>query len=82
MIVKCFAVFDVKTGSYGMPFFSATRPSAQRSFIAACSDKNSMLGQHPEDFRLFDLGSFDDSTGIFLPMNPDFVMEGVNPNAA
>lgn len=82
MIVKAFAVFDIKTAAFGQPFFSATRASAQRSFLGACQDKQTMLGTHPEDFQLFDLGGFDDQSGMLIPQNPEFIMSGVNTNAA
>lgn len=78
MEVKVFSVYDVKTAAYGQPFFSPTRASAQRAFIGACSDRSTMLGQHPQDFRLFELGTFDDQSGLLSSINPDFVMEGVS----
>lgn len=70
MITRVFAVLDSKVGTFAQPFFAATTASALRSFGAAAMDPNSMLGKHPSDFTLYELGSFDDETGFFESPKP------------
>lgn len=68
MKVQVFAVFDNKVGTYAQPFFSMNLASGKRAFTDACSDINTMLHKHPEDFTLFYLGEFDDQTGFLDPL--------------
>lgn len=65
MKVLVYSVFDSKASCYGQPFFCLSREVAQRAFIDTIADPNSMLGKHPEDFSLFELGSFNDENGAF-----------------
>lgn len=68
MIVKMFAVYDVKAEAYMAPFSHQTKGLAIRSFCAAASDSNSVISKYPEDFALFELGEFDDMTGVLKPV--------------
>lgn len=65
MIVKVFAVFDAKARAFGMPFFAHNAAMAQRNVGMAMRDPSSILGQHAEDFQLFEVSEFDDATGMF-----------------
>lgn len=69
MIVKVLAVFDNKIGTFAQPFFSQTLSSGKRSFADAAADPSTLLNKHPEDFTLFLLGDFDDSTGFLDPLS-------------
>jgi len=55
---------DAKSGLFTQPFYSPNRAVAQRHFIAASEDPASMVSKFPADFRLYELGTFDDSTGV------------------
>lgn len=70
MVTKCFSVLDSKASVFGTPFFSATAGSALRMFTDLVNDKNSIVSRHPEDFSLYVIGEFDDSTGVFRPEVP------------
>lgn len=64
---------DSVANTYGRPFFTATRGTALRSFIDMCNDTPSPdnpIAQHPEDYELFELGTFDDQTGRFDLVEP------------
>lgn len=63
MIHKIFAVFDSKAESYTPPFFQHHEAMAVRTFTDCCNDDEHTFGKHPEDYTLFDLGLYDDSTG-------------------
>lgn len=73
MIVQVLAVMDVKVGTFAQPFFSSTVASGQRSFREAARDRTTTLGTYPEDFQLWSLGCFDDSSGMFTQVKPKLV---------
>lgn len=68
MIIKIYSVFDAKTEAYMQPFFSPAKGHAIRMFSDTANDPNSMLAKHPGDFTLFELGSWDDSSGSIEPL--------------
>lgn len=67
MIIKAYAILDVKAGAYGTPFFSVNDQVALRSFGNLANDKGTSIGMNPEDFHLHQIGVFDDQTGEFAP---------------
>lgn len=62
---KLFTVRDTKSDSYGMPFCSQATGAAMRGFADEVNNdrEGNVLAKHPEDFILFELGSFDERTG-------------------
>lgn len=68
MIQKVFGVRDAKALAFLQPFFSASTGAAVRAFADAVNeDSKSPLAKHPEDYILYELASFDDNTGEFIP---------------
>lgn len=65
MIQQAFSIFDTASGIYSPPFFQITKGLAIRIFSDTAKDKNTSIGQHPNDFTLFYLGEFDDNTGAY-----------------
>lgn len=61
------AVRDRAADVFGVPQFVASIGGAIRSFgdQVRAEDKNNPLNQHPEDFDLFKIGSYDDATASF-----------------
>lgn len=71
MIKKVCAIYDTQAKFYSAPFFAPTIGDAVRSFSDAVNDKNmGMLSKHPEDFILYDLGTWDDTDGLFTASVP------------
>lgn len=68
MVTKAFAVFDSKAGNFGVPFFTAVTAVAVRMFTDLILDNTSTVSRHPEDFSLFEIGSFDDVKGVLMPL--------------
>lgn len=70
MIYKVICTRDIKANVYSQPMFVAHIGQAIRSFGDACqkkdTDPNNILGNHPEDFELVQIGEFDDELGCFL----------------
>lgn len=70
MITNAYSLFDRKALMYSPPFFAPNDQVALRTVGDACRDPNHPIGQHPGDYVLFNLGSFDDSKGAMLPVSP------------
>lgn len=70
MFYKIVAIRDRAADAYGVPAFVASIGAATRSFGDECNNKESALGQHPEDYDLYLLGEYDDSVGVFLTEGP------------
>lgn len=64
-IVKVYSVRDAKLEAFMPPFYFPTNGMALRAFMDTVGDESSALAKHPSDFTLYELGSFDDSTGVF-----------------
>jgi len=62
------SVKDRAADAFGRPMFVPSLGVAIRSFTDEINrnDAESQLFNHPDDFDLYDLGVFDDNTGVFL----------------
>lgn len=65
MRIFVFAVRDSAIGAFMNPFYASALGQAERNFRDAVNDSKSPLYKHPEDYELFQLGTFDDGTGLF-----------------
>jgi len=63
MQLEICSVYDIKADRYGTPIFAESQLTAQRSFVDVVNNPDSPLNKHPEDYRLFTLGFFDDEDG-------------------
>ena len=68
MQLKVYTIYDTGAEAYMSPFFMHANGLATRAFADMANDPNHPVGQHPEDYALFEIGRFDDSTGI-IEMN-------------
>ena len=70
--LKIFAVRDQAVDAFNRPFFSPSRGLAVRSFTDEVnrSDPANPMYAHHEEFVLYELGQFDEETGIFETINP------------
>lgn len=66
MISRVFSVYDSAARSYSQPFYAAGRSVAFRMFEKLVNDGQSTVSQWPKDFSLFELGSFNDETAVFI----------------
>lgn len=64
MILKAFSIRDSKAEAYITPFFCPTAGVAIRNFEAAANEEGHAFQLHSEDYCLFQIGEFDDATGI------------------
>lgn len=72
-----FAVKDVKSGSFALPFCSPTPGTAERNFAQSVNGgQEAIVSAHPEDFELWQLGEFDDTSGQLIPQDPVCLVNG------
>lgn len=69
MKLKIFGVFDTKAGAFLSPpmFFGATG-QAVRYFSDGVNEPGTAVNRHPGDYRLFQLGEYDDQDGSLIPL--------------
>lgn len=70
MTLKVFAVRDMKAEAFLQPFFSPTSGAALRAFGDACDKTDSPFHAHPSDYILFEIGTYDDATGLLTHLAP------------
>ena len=78
MIHKIYAIYDTKAELYNMPFFMNNEPTAIRTFANACNDPNHSFGQNPEDYILFEMGTYDDELGTITSDHQKSITKGIN----
>lgn len=61
------AVKDRAIDAFNRPIYVPTIGVAIRSFTDEVNRKDSELANHPEDYDLYELGSWDDQTAIYTP---------------
>jgi len=65
MKLKVYAIYDSKIEAFKQPFFSPNRNAALRMWDRLANDKqNDMIGAYPSDFTLFEIGEWDDNSGV------------------
>lgn len=67
MKLKMFVVYDAKTESFGCPFFRDFTANALREWsevASNASDKQNQIAKFPADFTLFEIGEFNQLSGV------------------
>lgn len=70
------ATRDIATNCFDRPFVVPHKGHAVRGFTDAINDPSSNIGKHPEDYELYELGTFDDGTGLFETGVPVQIVSG------
>lgn len=70
MIYKLYAVQDTLVG-FGKPFISVNEEVVKRDYLEANANN-----PHKSDMRLFEIGTFDDSTGTVTGIIPIQILGG------
>ena len=60
---EIYSVYDNVANVYNMPFFAINNAFAKRDFENSIKRADTLLSTNPNDFDLYCLGGFDDSTG-------------------
>lgn len=76
MIYQIFVIHDDKAHAHMVPYFIQHQDLAIRAFATATKQKGTPIGDNPEDFRLYHIGEYDDSTALITPMPRKLVTTG------
>lgn len=79
MIQIVCSVYDSKAKAFCVPFFVNALGLALRAFQGEANNPESQLGAYPEDFTLFELGTFSDVDGTFK-IHPQPINHGLAAN--
>lgn len=83
MILQIFSIYDSKAESFNPPVYLSSTGLAIRSFSDSIQQPESHFAQHPEDYTLFHIGSWDDQTSKFdllsTPKSLHVAIEFVTP---
>jgi len=77
MVHKIFTIFDSKAKAYLTPFFLHEVGMATRVFADCINDRTHMFGKHPEDYTLFQIGSWWDDKAKFETTIPIALATGI-----
>ncbi len=73
---KYYAIYDKVAKRYLNIFTDINNDTAARGFHNLEKDKSTMIGQNPEDYRLYKIAEWDETTGIFSENEPEKVCDG------
>lgn len=65
---KLFALMDVKTETFLAPLAAVTTGEAERVYIQILQTEGTQVQQFPHDFPLYEIGSYDERTGLVSPL--------------
>lgn len=72
MILEVYAVHDAAIGAFNAPLFFRSRGEAVRAFQNACGTEANFK-THAKDYTFWLIGSYDDSNGAIVRVEPDRV---------
>lgn len=71
-----FTIYDSKTQFYDRPLFAANKQTMIRdmlNFLRDPENRNNKLNVNAEDYSIFEIGTYDKSTGMLTPQNLEHV---------
>ena len=74
MIMRIYSIWDAKAEAFMQPFFMPNKGMAIRSVTEALRNENSTFRNYPDDFHLYEIGNYDDSTGRLEAAVPIAIM--------
>ena len=78
MMLNVYAIKDVRTEAFLKPFFVQNEAVMRRAVFDASRDENNTMSIHPEDYQVFELGTYDDNTGEISAVPPKFLFNVVD----
>lgn len=73
-----FVIRDSVSGVYDRPMVSRSEGEMIRDFGDIARDSKTRIGMHPEHFSLWNIGVYDDNTGMVEPSEPVHVINAVD----
>lgn len=74
--MQIFSVKDSAVGAFMQPFTSQSRGAAIRAFADAVNDSSTPMNKHPDDYELYEIGTFEEETGVVQGKLPECVARG------
>jgi len=68
MKLKIFSIYDSKVEAYKQPIFMRNRGEAVRGIMECQAQNDHPFAKYPADFTLFELGEYDDSSGLLTSL--------------
>lgn len=68
MKLHVFSIFDSKAENFNNPIFLPAVGQATRLFGDQVNDETSPFNKHPEDYTLFQIGTYDPMSGKLEPL--------------
>lgn len=82
MLLKTFAVRDIKSETFSHVNNFKRIEEAMRAFCIACDNTESDWFKYAEDYALFEIGNFDDEKGLHIPFTqPKLVLTALNASS-
>lgn len=66
-LLIAYTLHDVKALAYSPPFFATNDQVAKRMLADLVADLNTTVGRHPSDYKMYKVGTFDESNGVLTP---------------
>lgn len=70
-MILLFALMDQKTETFLAPFAARTRGEAERSYLEILRSEGTLVQKHPQDFPLYEIGTYNERTGEVRPLVSD-----------
>lgn len=78
-MLKIFCIYDKKASSHMQPFYFHNKAEALRALADNLQDKNSLIAKHPADFSIWQIGEFNEQTGVITAFaKAEFLEECTN----
>lgn len=77
MLHKVFSIHDSKADAFLLPFMLPRLEMAQRTFGDCINSADHQFGAHPDDYTLFEVGTWDDETCEYKTHAPQSHGNGV-----
>lgn len=74
-MTRLYSLRDTVSCAFFAPFLSANDESAMRSVVSAACMDHTIVSENPDDFDLYYIGEFDDSSGCLTPFAPTILIK-------
>lgn len=83
MTLRVYSIRDAKAEVFNQPWFAKTHGEAERNFMQLARDEKSMVGQFPEDYDLYFIGTYCEQTGVIESLDtPQHILKAVSVKAS
>jgi len=73
-----YSIFDSKAEIYKTPFEQVNNAEAMRTFHDLVNDKNTIISKHPEDYDLYNIGTWDNENGKLETTKVMYLIKGTD----